>query len=179
MQVHKINNTNFGKVILDCKEPVSAGLLFNAKDVLDKNRPNNDFNPFDFLNGELLPKVIENDYNTPQLKKRYEELVKSQEDNPHNIHLDLFLYDEGEIPLYPEGWYQKATVGNKVFLQRQYEFEGSVIDFFEKACKYADKLKRKGRPVVDIPACEVPVTFSKWQNIKTIIKAVLSNPPHL
>jgi len=173
MQVNRVNNTNFGKIILDCRNPIPAQYLFSAKDTLDKNRPDNDFNPMNFLNGELLPKVIESDYNTPKLQKRFEKLVKSQENNPHNIHLDVFLYDESEIPLYPEGWYQKATVGDKVFLQRLYDFQGTAISFLEDACKYADKLNRKNKPVVDKPAKDVPMEISKWQKFKTSVNGVL------
>ncbi|MBQ6516247.1 hypothetical protein IJI31_03610 [bacterium] len=143
MQVNRVGNQNFKAIILDCKNPVPAEYLFSAKNALDKNRPDNDFNPMDFLNGELLPKVIESDYDTVELKERYDELVQSQKDNPVDIHLDLYLADPNEIPLYPEGWYQKATVAGKVFKQRIYEFQGSAIKFLEDACRYANKLNRR------------------------------------
>lgn len=144
MQVQKINNNNvtFGKIILDCKDPVPANLLFSAEKKLNELKGAS-INPLQFLGDNLLPQVIKSDYNTPQLWKRYQDLVKSQEDNPHDIHLDLFLYDESEIPLYPEGWYQRATIGDKIFKQRLYAFEGTAISFLEDACKYADKLWRK------------------------------------
>lgn len=146
MQVHKINNycnnVTFGKIILDCKDPIPTNLLFNAEKKLNEIKGTT-IDPLQFLQGNLLPKVIETDYNTPKLMNRYKELVKSQENNPHDIHLDLFRADEGEIPLYPEGWYQRATVGDKIFPQRVYEFEGTVIQFLEDACKYADMLWKK------------------------------------
>lgn len=143
MQINKIGNIPFGKIILDCNNPIPANLLFNAKSELDKNRPNNNYNPLDFMEDNLIVKVIDSDYNTPKLKARYKQLIAEQESNPHDIHIDLFLADEGEIPLYPEGWYQKAIVGNKEFRQRVYAFQGQVMDFLEDACKYANKLRDK------------------------------------
>lgn len=143
MQVHKIgSDMTFGKIILDCKDPIPASLLFSAEKKLNEVKGVS-INPLQFLGDNLLPKVIESDYNTPRLQKRYQELVKSQEDNPHDIHLDLYLADEGEIPLYPEGWYQRATVGDKIFPQRIYEHQGSAIKFLEDACQYANKLWSK------------------------------------
>ena len=174
MHINKINNINFKRIILDCDDPISASLLFASKDSLDKNRPNNDFDPLQFLNGNLLPQVIQSDYKTPLLQRKYKDLVESQENNPHNIHLDLFLYDEGEIPLYPEGWYQKAVVGGKVFLQRLYAFQGSAIKFLEDACAYANKLNREGRPVIDKLAKDVPMPNPKWTNFKMAMSGLSS-----
>lgn len=170
MNVQRVGGPSFQRIILDTNEPIPAGILFNATEKLKKDK-NVTINPFDFLNGQLLPKVIESDYDTFELKNRFNELVKSQETNPHDIHLDVFLHDEGEIPLYVEGWYQKATVGNQVFKQRQYAYEGSAIKFLEDACKYADKLNGKVEETISPVAKESKIAqVSKQSGILKFIK---------
>ena len=170
MQVQKINSPSFGKIILDCNDPIPADIVFIAEKKINEIKGNT-IDPIQFINGNLLPKVIETDYNTPTLINRFKELVKLQENNKHDIHLDLFLYDESEIPLYPEGWYQRATVGNKVFKQRLYEFQGSAIKFLEDACKYADRLR--GKPVKEVLTSAAETTTQKpsvWENFKKFLR---------
>ena len=84
-------------------------------------------------------KIIESDYNTPELKERYAELVEQQKNNPINIYIDLFSQD-GDIPLQADEWFQKAKVGGLVFRQTVTVPE-SRIAFLERACKWANFLK--------------------------------------
>lgn len=85
---------------------------------------------------EYVQDVAKNDFNTPKLWNKYQDIISKQKMNPVDIHLDLFLADESEIPLYPGGWYIKAIVKDKVFKQRVYC--GSPIAFLRKASAYAN-----------------------------------------
>ena len=95
---------------------------------------------------ELFDEVIKYDFNTPELKEKYKRLVLDQESNPVNIYLDLFPR-EGEIPLHPSGWFQKATVGEgilkRTFKQATWYLDTppNKIKFLQRACLYADILK--------------------------------------
>ncbi len=121
------------------------GYLLDIKAILDKSDSVKEKPELQFLRG-TLSEVLVHDYlvdNNPYLLKKFERLVLEQEDNPHDIHLDVFPEDEGEIPLESYRWYQKAIVGDKVFKQRIYAFQGSAIKFLKDACRYADKLRDK------------------------------------
>lgn len=131
MQINKVSNISFGKMISDSGETIIRDL--------DTDKPVG-----------LINNVIANDYNTPKLKARYAQLVREQESNPFNISLGLYLADKNEIPLYPESYvieksYQQATVNGKVFKQRIYNYQGGVMDFLEDACKYANRLNKSSK----------------------------------
>ena len=97
------------------------------------------FDPEKIRGNNLYDRVIESDYNTPELKERYAELVEQQKNNPINIYIDLFS-QEGDIPLQADEWFQKAKVGGLVFRQTVTVPE-SRIAFLERACKWANFLK--------------------------------------
>jgi len=186
MQVHKIynrcNNLTFGKIILDCTYPVKAEIpankLLHSKTKLNELKSTKP-DEFRFLE-DTLSEVIEYDFrdSAPKFWNRFQELVKSQENNPHNIHLDVFLADEGEIPLYSEGWYQRATVGDKIFRQRVYEFEGTAIQFLEDACKHANELLRK-KVDPEETAAKTAINVEKDVPRKTTLKGVFQVLGHL
>ena len=87
--------------------------------------------------------MIDNDYDTPKLRRRYNELIKEQENNPVNIVIDLFLSHVPEA----EDFFQRAIVKGKVFEQTvrywPWQAKPTTIEFLEKACKYAKKLARR------------------------------------
>ena len=97
------------------------------------------FDPEKIRSNNLYDRVIESDYDTPELKERYAELVEQQKNNPINIYIDLFS-QEGDIPLQADEWFQKAKVGVLVFRQTVTVPE-SRIAFLERACKWANFLK--------------------------------------
>ncbi len=97
------------------------------------------FDPEKIRGNNLYDRVIESDYDTPELKERYAELVEQQKNNPINIYIDLFS-QEGDIPLDADEWFQKAKVGGLVFRQTVTTPE-SRIAFLERACKWANFLK--------------------------------------
>ena len=97
------------------------------------------FDPEKIRGNNLYERVIESDYDTPELKERYAELVEQQKNNPINIYIDLFSQD-GDIPLQADEWFQKAKVGGLVFRQTVTVPE-SRIAFLERACKWANFLK--------------------------------------
>ena len=62
MQVHRIdNNMTFGKIILNCKDPIPANMLFNAEKTLNELKGVT-INPMQFLDDNLLPKEYHADY---------------------------------------------------------------------------------------------------------------------
>ena len=97
------------------------------------------FDPEKIRSNNLYDRVIASDYDTPELKERYAELVEQQKNNPINIYIDLFSQD-GDIPLQADEWFQKAKVGGLVFRQTVTVPE-SRIAFLERACKWANFLK--------------------------------------
>ena len=97
------------------------------------------FDPEKIRGNNLYDRVIASDYDTPELKERYAELVEQQKNNPINIYIDLFSQD-GDIPLQADEWFQKAKVGGLVFRQTVTVPE-SRIAFLERACKWANFLK--------------------------------------
>ncbi len=97
------------------------------------------FDPEKIRSNNLYDRVIASDYDTPELKERYAELVEQQKNNPINIYIDLFS-QEGDIPLQADEWFQKAKVGGLVFRQTVTVPE-SRIAFLERACKWANFLK--------------------------------------
>ena len=97
------------------------------------------FDPEKIRSNNLYDRVIESDYDTPELKERYAELVEQQKNNPINIYIDLFS-QEGDIPLHADEWFQKAKVGGLVFRQTV-TIPESRIAFLERACKWANFLK--------------------------------------
>ena len=147
MQVQRIqnNNTSFGKIILRDNTRFSKGLCdFVEKKA--KEHAHGGFKSESLADKRLIDKVIKYDFNTPELKEKYKRLVLDQESNPVNIYLDLFPR-EGEIPLHPSGWFQKATVGDgilkRTFKQATWYLDTppSKIKFLQRACWYADILK--------------------------------------
>lgn len=140
MRIQAVDNQCFGKIILRDNRVIPSNILHQAQEAT-----NGKFHAEELEGRRLINEVIKNDYNTPALWSTYKNLVESQENNPVNIYLDLFLPDE-EIPLFASGWFQKATVRNKTFKQRTTYFAGiekqpSPIKFLERACRYANFLK--------------------------------------
>ena len=141
MHIQQISNQNFGAIVLRDSKFIPKNLLRQAETL-----SNGKFQASSLEGKRLIDEVIKNDFNTPALRARYNELVNSQKDNPANIYIDLFTADKYEIPLHPDGWFQKATVGPFTFKQQTVYFETpqSPIRFLEIACKYADFLKSLG-----------------------------------
>ena len=153
MQVQRVQNNNitFGKIILrdNTRFPKSLCDFVEEK---AKEHAHGGFKSESLADKRLIDEVIKYDFNTPELKETYKRLVLDQESNPVNIYLDLFS-KEGEIPLHPSGWFQKATVGEgilkRTFKQATWYLDTppSKIKFLQRACLYADILKffRLGR----------------------------------
>jgi len=139
MRIQQINNQSFGKIILHdydkngkctySAQPIGAKKLYS--DIYKANT--------------LLDGVIDNDYDTLELRSRYNELIEEQKDNPVDIVIDLFLDHNPE----PEDFFQRATVNGKIFKQavtwnpKVDKVRPTTIDFLEKACVYANELKTK------------------------------------
>lgn len=146
MQVPKIQNnrTTFGKIILRDNTRFSKSLCDFVEEKA-KEHAHGSFKSESLADKRLIDEVIKYDFNTPELKKAYEFLVLDQANNPVNIYVDLFPR-EGEIPLHPSGWFQKATVGEGI-LKRTFKQATWYLDtppckikFLQRACRYADIL---------------------------------------
>ena len=144
MQVPKISNSNatFGAIILRDNRSFSKKFCDSIEE-MTKDRNGDGFKSESLANKKLIEEVIKYDYNTPELKEEYRQLVESQKNNPINIYIDLFTADKNEIPLHPSGWYQKATVGKRTFKQGTTYFitPPSPIKFLKRACLYANILR--------------------------------------
>jgi hypothetical protein len=147
MHIQPINNQTFGRVYLressyDYENKKETHKIYPAQP-LDVNKVGQkDL----FIKGtNLVDRVIECDYDTVELRKRYNQLLDEQMKNPNNIMIDVFLSHVPE----PEDFFQIAYVGKKakVFKQAEgyypWQRRPSTIDFLEDACKYANKLARK------------------------------------
>ena len=147
MQVQRVqnNNTTFGKIILRDNTRFSKSLC-DFVEAKAKEHAHGGFKSESLADKRLIDEVIKYDFNTPELKEKYKRLVLDQESNPVNIYIDLFPR-EGEIPLHPSGWFQKATVGEgilkRTFKQATWYLDTppSKIKFLQRACWYADILK--------------------------------------
>ena len=147
MQVPRVqnNNTTFGSIILRDKTSFPKSLC-DFVEAKAKEHAHGGFKSESLADKRLIDEVIKYDFNTPELREKYKRLVLDQESNPVNIYLDLFPR-EGEIPLHPSGWFQKATVGEgflkRIFKQATWYLDTppSKIKFLERACLYADILK--------------------------------------
>ena len=147
MQVQRVqnNNTSFGKIILRDNTRFSKSLC-DFVEAKAKEHAHGGFKSESLADKRLIDEVIKYDFNTPELKEKYKRLVLDQESNPVNIYIDLFPR-EGEIPLHPSGWFQKATVGEgilkRTFKQATWYLDTppSKIKFLQRACWYADILK--------------------------------------
>ena len=148
MRVPAINNqsnkTNFGAIILRDDTSFPKGLCDFVEENT-KEHAHGGFKSESVADKRLIEEVIKYDFNTPELKDTYQRLVLSQENNPVNVYIDLFTKD-GEIPLHPSGWFQKATVGEgileRTFKQATWYLDTppSKISFLKRACMYADFL---------------------------------------
>ncbi len=95
--------------------------------------------------------ITKKDFKNPELNKIYNKLVESQKNNPVNVIMSLFPIDKNEIPLDDKRWnnwywYQKATVGKRVFEQKttshSTDYQPSIT-FLKRACLYANFLNNK------------------------------------
>lgn len=147
MHIQPINNTTFGRIYLresnyDFKNQKDIHKIYPAQP-LDVNKvgQTNLWVP----GSKLVDRVIECDYDTVELRTRYNQLLAEQASNPNHIMIDVFLSHVPE----PEDFFQMAYVGKKakVFKQAEgyypWQTKPTTIEFLEKACKYANKLARR------------------------------------
>ena len=147
MHIQPINNTTFGRIYLresnyDFKNQKDNHKIYPAQP-LDVNKvgQTNLWVP----GSNLVDRVIECDYDTVELRTRYNQLLAEQASNPNHIMIDVFLSHVPE----PEDFFQIAYVGEKakVFKQAEgyypWQTKPTTIKFLEKACKYANKLARR------------------------------------
>ena len=139
MRIQGINNQSFGKIILQEDE----SNRYEAKPIDPDHRQYKS----QYSSKNLIDGVIDSDYDTFELRSRYNELIAEQKNNPVDIVIDLFYSD---VPVV-EDFFQRATVGDKVFEQPVGYWPGiqekpTTIGFLEKACNYANRLavKEKG-----------------------------------
>ena len=139
MRIQGINNQNFGKIILQEDE----SNRYEAKPI----DPNHRQYKSQYSSKNLIDGVIDSDYDTFELRSRYNELIEEQKNNPVDIVIDLFFSDAP----YIEDFFQRANVGDKNFKQAVIWNplvdikRPTTIDFLEKACKYANKLARRDK----------------------------------
>ena len=147
MHIQQINNQAFGRVYLresdyDFKNKKTIHKIYPAQPLDVNNVGQKDL----YIKGSnLVDRVIECDYDTEKLRKRYNQLLTEQMNNPNHIMIDVFLSDVPAV----EDFFQIAYVGKKakVFEQDVGYLPGQIkpttIDFLEKACSYANKLAGK------------------------------------
>ena len=137
MHIQTVSNVNFGQIILH--DIGRNGEITYPAQSLGAKKLYSDIYKADIL----LDGVIDNDYDTLELRSRYNELIEEQKNNPIDIVIDLFLDHNPE----PEDFFQRATVNGKVFKQdviwnpKVDKVRPTTINFLEKACKYANELK--------------------------------------
>ena len=147
MQVHRIQNNNqttFGSIIENDNRYFTKGFCDNIENIVNQNSFGKNFKSGFLAEKKLIKEVIKHDFNTPELKNIYNKLLKSHEINPIDVKLGLFIPDKNELPLYLDGWYLKATVGNITFKQATTAYfinAQTPIKFLKKACIYANILK--------------------------------------
>ena len=139
MRIQQINNQSFGKIILH-DSGRNGECTYPARPIGVKKLYSDIYKADILLDG-----VIDNDYDTLELRSRYNQLIEEQKDNPFDIVIDLFLDHNPE----PEDFFQRATVNGKIFKQaviwnpKVDKVRPTTIDFLEKACAYANELKTK------------------------------------
>ena len=143
MHIQPINNTTFGRIILQEDNTDGSASIYLAEPINDKVRK--EYNN-QWAADRLIDGVIDSDYDTLELRTRYNKLIDEQKNNPVDIIVDLFYSDVPAV----DDFYQKAAVGGKVFKQRVGYWPGleakpTTIEFLEKACKYANRLANRQR----------------------------------
>lgn len=139
MHIQTINKQSFGKIIL--KDTYNNKEIKYPAKPLGVKKLYSDIYKADIL----LDGVIDNDYDTLELRDKYNKLIEEQKKNPIDIVIDLFLDHNPE----PEDFFQRATVNGKIFKQaviwnpKVDRVRPTTIKFLEDACSYANELAMK------------------------------------
>lgn len=144
MHTQPISNQNFGRIYL-IKTINGTNYKVPAKP-LGVNKLYSDI----YKAPDLIDGVQDNDFDTLELRSKYNKLIDEQIYNPVDIDIDLWLDHNPE----PEDFFQKAIVNYrekvyKVFKQaviwnpKVDKVRPTTIEFLEKACTYANELAKE------------------------------------
>jgi hypothetical protein len=141
MHIQQINNVNFGRIILHEDRTDGTASVYLAEPIDEYHRQYHS----EYAAENLIDGIIDSDYDTFELRNKYNELIEEQKDNPVDIFIDLFYCDSTE----PEQFFQKAAVKGKIFKQAtgywSWQRKPTTIEFLEKACRHANLLRALGR----------------------------------
>ena len=139
MHIQRISNQSFGRIILHEDRTDGTASVYLAEPIDEHHKQYSS----QYLAPRLIDGVIDSDYDTVELRSKYNKLIEEQKNNPVDIFIDLFYCNSTE----PEQFFQKATVKGKIFKQAtgywSWQRKPTTIDFLVDACKYANKLAIK------------------------------------